>query len=150
MRILIATDGSKYGTAALEQGCELAAHLPQSEVMVVTAYEMPGPIATEPYISAPIYTQEIVDNLSSAAEAVLASARRTVVRSCPGVPVNTRETRGKAASAIVDEAAEWKADLIVVGSHGHGFWGRTLLGSVSDEVVHHAPCSVMVVRVPAA
>lgn len=146
MKILIATDGSKYGTAALERGCELAARLPDSEVKVVTAYELPGPIATEPYISAPIYTQEIVDNLSTAAESVLASARRTVVRNCPGVPVNTCEARGKAASAIVDEAAEWKADLIVVGSHGHGFWGRTLLGSVSDEVVHHAPCSVMVVR----
>ena len=38
-------------------------------------------------------------------------------------------------------------DLIVVGSHGRGFWGR-LLGSVSDGVVHHAPCSVLVVRKP--
>ncbi|MBV9241693.1 MAG: universal stress protein [Acidobacteria bacterium] len=146
MKILIATDGSKYGTAALERACDIAANMPDSEVRIVTAYELPGPIATEPYISAPIYTQEIVDNLSTAAEAVVASARRTVVRNCPAVPVNTAEARGKAATAIVDEAADWGADLIVVGSHGHGFWGRTLLGSVSDEVVHHAPCSVMVVR----
>ena len=148
MKILIATDGSKYGTAALEQGCELAAVMPDSEVMLVTAYELPGPIAAEPYISAPIYSQEIVDSLSTAAETVLASARRTVIRNCPGVPVNAREIRGSAASAIVDEAAQWGAELIVVGSHGHGFWGRTLLGSVSDEVVHHAPCSVLVVRTP--
>lgn len=146
MKILIATDGSKYGTAALERGCDLAAHMPDSEVRIVTVYELPGPIATEPYISAPIYTQEIIDGLETAAQSVLASARRTVVRNCPGVPVNTSEARGKAASAIVDEAIEWNADLIVVGSHGHGFWGRALLGSVSDEVVHHAPCSVMVVR----
>ena len=148
MKILIATDGSKYGTAALEQGCELAANMPMSEIMLVTAYELPGPIAAEPYVSAPIYTQEIVENLSTAAESVLASARRTVARTCPAVPVNVREVRGSAASAIVDEAADWGADLIVVGSHGHGFWGRTLLGSASDEVVHHAPCSVMVVRCP--
>jgi len=146
MKILIATDGSKYGTAALERACDIAAHMPGSEVQILTAYELPGPIATEPYISAPIYTQEIVDSLSTAAESVLAGARRTVVRNCPGVPVNTCEARGKAASAIIDEAAEWNADLIVVGSHGHGFWGRAFLGSVSDEVVHHAPCSVMVVR----
>ncbi|HTH51980.1 MAG TPA: universal stress protein [Pyrinomonadaceae bacterium] len=146
MKILIATDGSKYGTAALEQACELAGNMPDSEVRIVTAYELPGPVAAEPFISAPIYTQEIVDNLSSAAEAVLACARRTVVRNCPGVPVNTTEARGNPASAIVDEASDWHADLIVVGSHGHGFWGRALLGSVSDAVVHNAPCSVMVVR----
>jgi nucleotide-binding universal stress UspA family protein len=146
MKILIATDGSKYGTAALERACELAAHMPDSEVRIVTAYELPGPVAAAPFISAPIYTQEIVDNLSGAAEAVLASARRTVVRECPGVPVNTVEARGNPAPAIVDEASSWGADLIVVGSHGHGFWGRALLGSVSDSVVHNAPCSVMVVR----
>ena len=146
MKILVATDGSKFGTAALEEACNLASKMPDTEVKVLTVYELPGPIATEPYISAPIYTQELVDSLCTAAESVLASARRTVIRECPGIPVNTCEARGKPASAIVDEATQWNADLIVVGSHGHGFWGRTLLGSVSDEVLHHAPCSVMVVR----
>lgn len=148
MKILIATDGSKFGTAAVEKGCEIASYVRESEIMLLTAYALPGPIAAEPYISAPIFTQEIVDDLSIAAESVLASASRMVVRICPMVPVTTREVRGTPASAIVDEAAEWGADLIVVGSHGHGFWGRALLGSVSDEVIHHAPCSVLVVRAP--
>src|SRR4051812_46880578 len=116
MKVLIATDGSKYGTAALERGCEIAVNMPQSEIMLVTAYELPGPIAAEPYVSAPMCSQEIVENLSTAAESVLANARRTVIRNCPAVPVNVREVRGSAASAIVDEAAEWGADLIVVGS----------------------------------
>jgi hypothetical protein len=40
MKILIATDGSKYGTAALERGCDIAAHMPDSEVKVLTAYEL--------------------------------------------------------------------------------------------------------------
>lgn len=48
--------------------------------------------------------------------------------------------------AIIEEAERWHADLIVVGSHGRGFWGRTFLGSTSDRVLHHAPCSVLVVR----
>ena len=148
MKIVIGTDGSKFSNAAVEAACEIAACQPETEVLLVSAYELPGPVAAEPFVSAPIYTQEIVDGLSAATEAVLESARRTVIRNCPGVPVNTRECRGKPATAIVDEAAEWKADLIVVGSHGHGFWGRALLGSVSDEVIHHAPCSVMVVRMP--
>ena len=47
---------------------------------------------------------------------------------------------------IVEEAQNWEADLIIVGSHGHGFWKRSFLGSTSDKVIHNAPCSVLVVR----
>jgi nucleotide-binding universal stress UspA family protein len=53
---------------------------------------------------------------------------------------------GSAKKIIVKEAEDWEADLIVVGSHGYGFLGRALLGSVSDAVIHHAPCSVLVVK----
>jgi nucleotide-binding universal stress UspA family protein len=51
---------------------------------------------------------------------------------------------------ILDEAEKWKADLIVVGSHGYPAWERLLLGSVSQAVVSHAKCSVEVVRVRTA
>jgi nucleotide-binding universal stress UspA family protein len=54
--------------------------------------------------------------------------------------------RGRAASAIVDEARSMPADLIVVGHRGHGRWESMLLGSVSSEVVDHAPCPVLVAR----
>jgi nucleotide-binding universal stress UspA family protein len=53
---------------------------------------------------------------------------------------------GSPQRAIVERAKEWGADLIVLGSHGYGFWSRALLGSVSTSVVNHAPCSVLVVR----
>ena len=53
---------------------------------------------------------------------------------------------GRPAQFIVDAAKEFEADMIIVGSHGRGFWGKLTLGSVSDAVVHHAPCSVLVVR----
>jgi nucleotide-binding universal stress UspA family protein len=55
---------------------------------------------------------------------------------------------GLAKQVIVEEAEKWGADLIVVGSHGQGLWSRALLGSVSNSVVHHAPCSVFVGRTP--
>ena len=59
--------------------------------------------------------------------------------------------RGDARAAILDRASEWKPDLIVVGSHGLKGLNRLLMGSVSDAVVRHAPCSVQVVRLrPAA
>ena len=55
---------------------------------------------------------------------------------------------GSPESRIVETAEEFGADLIIVGSHGYSRWERLLLGSVSQSVVHHAPCSVLVVREP--
>ncbi len=51
-----------------------------------------------------------------------------------------------AKDAIIDTAQDWRADLIVVGSHGRRGLSRFLLGSVSQAVVAHAPCSVAVIR----
>ena len=53
---------------------------------------------------------------------------------------------GDPRSVIVDEAEDWKADLIVLGSHGYTGIKKWLLGSVAQSVVSHAPCSVEVVR----
>jgi len=53
---------------------------------------------------------------------------------------------GTPESRIVETAEEMRADVIIVGSHGYNRWERLLLGSVSDSVVHHAHCSVLIVR----
>ena len=64
----------------------------------------------------------------------------------PGVKVEGFVVRGRAASAIVDEAGAMEADLIVVGHRGHGTISTMLLGSTASEVVDHAPCPVLVAR----
>lgn len=64
-----------------------------------------------------------------------------------GLKVSTSVVRGKPRSKIIDVASKWKADLIVLGSHGRRGFNRMLMGSVSEAVVRHAPCSVHVVRV---
>jgi nucleotide-binding universal stress UspA family protein len=53
---------------------------------------------------------------------------------------------GPAGEAIVEVARNEQVDLVVVGSHGRGAVGRFLVGSVSEHVVRHAPCPVLVVR----
>lgn len=64
----------------------------------------------------------------------------------PGLEVEGFVLRGRAASAIVDEAGVMEADLIVLGSRGHGTIATMLLGSTAAEVVDHAPCPVLVAR----
>ncbi len=53
---------------------------------------------------------------------------------------------GKPGEAIIATAAEYKADLIVTGTRGMGTIRRTIMGSVSDYLVHHAHCPVVVCR----
>ncbi|MGD1861497.1 MAG: universal stress protein [Leptolyngbyaceae cyanobacterium] len=62
--------------------------------------------------------------------------------------INTEFTQdiGNPGRAICKRAKSWGADLIIVGSHGRKGLSEMLLGSVSDYVMHHAPCSVMVIH----
>jgi nucleotide-binding universal stress UspA family protein len=63
-----------------------------------------------------------------------------------GLTVETAVREGDPAHAIVQEAKEWGADVIVLGSHGYTGIKRLVLGSVAQAVVNQAPCSVEVVR----
>jgi len=53
--------------------------------------------------------------------------------------------KGEPWKVIVEKALEVEAGIIVLGSHGHGLLHKALLGSVSETVLHHAPCSIMIV-----
>lgn len=57
--------------------------------------------------------------------------------------------RGEATATITQEAAAWRADVIVVGSHGKGWIDRLLIGSVTEELLNDLPCAVLVIPVPA-
>ena len=67
-----------------------------------------------------------------------------------GFRTNVSTPDGDPRRAIIDSAAQWPADLIVIGSHGRRGLDRFLLGSVAESVVRHAQCSVEVVRTPVA
>jgi nucleotide-binding universal stress UspA family protein len=73
-------------------------------------------------------------------DAAAASARKE------GVKVQTHPVEGEPAEAILNVAEETDADLIVVGNKGMTGARRFLLGSVPNNVSHHAPCSVIIVR----
>ena len=147
MKILLATDGSEFSTAAIKKCCELFGDKPGLQIKIVSVFEENYAIAAEPFaISAELY-REISESVERQADSACVSAAELISDSCPnGAPELSREVvKGNPEQEIVEIAKSWRADLIVVGSHGRGFWGR-LLGSVSDGVLHHAPCSVLVVR----
>ena len=56
--------------------------------------------------------------------------------------------RGEAREELIRKANEIQADVIIVGSQGKGFVKRTILGSTTDFLVHHAKCTVLVVKMP--
>ena len=147
MKILIATDGSDYSKAAVEECCRMVIRPENTEVLIVSSYEDAYPIMAEPFAISADYYQKLDDAVSEMAANFVEEAKKMVLDAFPSAKfsVETEVLRGPPDQQIIDKAEEWNADLIVVGSHGRGFWGR-LLGSVSNGVVHHATCSVLVVR----
>ena len=149
MKILIGTDGSDYSKAAVEECCRLLIQPENAEILIVSAYEDAYPIMAEPFAISAEYYQKLDDAVSEMASNFVADAKEIVSDTFPSadLAIETEVLRGPPDQQIIEKAKEWNADIIVVGSHGRGFWGR-LLGSVSNGVVHHAECSVLVVRNP--
>ncbi len=145
MKILIATDGSDFSQKAVEKTCELIKGGHETEIMLVSVFRAPA-IATEPFMPAPDYYQSVCDGLKILATGFVEQARKIIAEKFDNVSITQQVVMGIPAQTIVEIAEEWKADLLVVGSQGRGFWSRALLGSVSSAIVNHAPCSVLVVR----
>lgn len=148
MKILLATDGSDFSKAAIEVCRDVVADSKNAIFKIVSAVERPMPIAAEPFAISAEYYNEMEEVGRKQANHYVEQAEAQVKAMFPNASLDltSEVVTGSPARMIVAEAEKWGADLIVVGSHGYGFWSRVMLGSVSNAVVHHAPCSVLVVR----
>jgi len=148
MKILIATGGSEASISVIEAACRIVAKPENTLVKIISAVEPITPMAAEPFAVSAEYYAEIEAGMSKQAKTFVEQAEADLKEICPNLSdVSSEIFRSSgAAQAIVETAREWDADLIIVGSHGYGFWTRTFLGSVSNAVVHHASCLVLVVR----
>lgn len=144
MRIVLAVDGSPFSDAAVQA---LIAH-PKSkdaEIRVLHVVEPPTLLSTREmggYDSA----------LEKAWEAEKKQAQLLVEKTVEflrtnGLKATGTVENGDAKSKILEIAKEWRADLIVLGSHGRKGLEHFLLGSVSEGVARHADCSVEIVRI---
>ena len=145
MKILLATDGSAHSKAAVD---ELARRpFPLNTKGIVSAYERtPLITAMGPMGVSQDYYAEADLHALKAAENTTENAAKILRKKNPALTITTIVIEGSPKSVILKEAETFRADLIVVGSHGHGVVERFLLGSVSQSVAVHAKCSVEIVR----
>ena len=149
MKILLAVDGSTYSDIAIEEVAQRP-WPPQSEVKVITAAEAPL-LDMEPWVTTATLIEEMEKAVNQNAQRVIENALQKLnATENKSLKISSAIIQGLPQQVIVEEAEAWKADLIVMGSRGLGAWNRLLLGSVSDNVVHHAKCSVEIVRKPPA
>jgi nucleotide-binding universal stress UspA family protein len=135
--ILLATDGSPASECASEEGIDLAVQLGARllVVSVLSAASRPSEAAAE------------AGGLADSRASLTTKAQAIVQRAkAAGADATFLVWEGEPGEAIVAAADSENADLIVVGSHGRSGVSRFFIGSVSDFVVRHAHCPVMVAR----
>jgi len=146
MKILLATDGSEYSNAAVEEVANRPFPL-KTEVRIVSAYEkILLLMKTEPMGASQEYYAEADHYALQKAKNTIENAAKILRKKNPSLIITTIVIEGSPKSVILKEAEKFGADLIIVGSHGSGAIERFLLGSVSHAVSLHAKCSVEIVR----
>ncbi len=140
-RILIPTDGSDGVKPAVRKGIGLA-RLLGGEVLGLYVIDSAG-FATIPGEFQWEALRSAFQDQARAALGFLDATARDA-----GVTASTRVSEGHPSAEIIRAAAEWPADLIVMGTLGRSGIAHLLLGSVAERVIRHAPCPVMVVRAP--
>ncbi len=139
-RIVVGVDGSAASRAAFRWAVRQA-ELTGATVQAMTAWQYP--VASGGYAWAPVSVLDSTD-LQEAAEKTLADEVSEVVGSRTDITVRPEAVEGNPAQVLLEAAAD--ADLLVVGSRGHGGFASALLGSVSQHCVHHANCPVVIIR----
>ncbi len=142
MRILLALDGSTASANATRAVAERPWPEGSSVRVLSVAYLIPP---TTPFFNeVAIDYERLVTEVIEAATEIASRAAGELEGS--GIHAQSTVRQGDPRVAIIEEARDWGADLIVVGSHGRTGIERWLVGSVAEYVVRHAPCSVEIVR----
>ena len=138
-KILVAVDGSEGSCRAAAFAAELARSTASSltliHVLNAEGMILPGASA--------LSSEELLAARDRGAEPAFSAARAAIGS---GLELDIEATIGKPSMEIVRYAKENDTDLIVMGSRGRSDVEELLLGSVSSQVIHHAPCSVTIVR----
>jgi nucleotide-binding universal stress UspA family protein len=144
MRVLIAIDGSDCSSAAVDAVAER--HWPEdTQFRIITV--------VEPIYYEYAYPGAYLPSLGEAQKEFYTYCNELVyskvaqMKNChPKNEVSFKVIDGLIADSIIEEAKDWNADSIIVGSHGRKGFQKFLLGSVAEKVATHAPCSVEIIK----
>lgn len=142
--IIVGTDGSANAERALVTAAELAGTIPGCRVHVLTACK---PLAPQEVSDIKASLPKDLRSLIHAnVEAEQRLGKAKTIFSAAGVEAEFHQVDEDPAEGLIIAAEQHSADLMIVGSRGEGLAKRAMHGSVSTKVVHHAPCSVLVVK----
>ena len=140
MKILFAADGSKHTKKAL--GFLVTHEALTSDDAEVVVVNVQAPVPTR--VKAMLGASAVASYHEDEARKVLAPIQKFLSRK--GVPTRVHWCTGKPGQEIVRVAKKEGADMIVMGTHGHGILGRAVMGSVATDVVHYAEIPVLLVK----
>jgi nucleotide-binding universal stress UspA family protein len=142
-RILVPVDGSSTSKQGLDEAVKLAKLSGASLRLVHVANELTFATGCE------TYTGDVIGMLKEAGEQVLSESKTVAMAAGAEVDTVLVETFGGRLCDIVGEQAKlWRADLIVIGTHGRRGIGRILIGSDAEQIVRTALVPVLLVRAP--
>ncbi len=133
--IVVATDGSKYSEAAVNAAINYAKTF-KSALKILNVIN----VTAEFHERSPGLVEELISQVTSDLDNIKNKAQQE------GVDAETFVREGEPYKVIVDVAKQLNADVIVMGSHGRTGMERLLMGSVTERVIGHAECAVLVVR----
>jgi len=150
MKILFATDGASQSDAAIDMLKKFRL-VAGDEIKIISVIDMAVPMAVDIYGGG--YIPDTAEMEKDAKENAVKILDETTEKlrsnfSAEQLNITSDVLFGSPESRIVETADEMKPNLVVVGSHNYSTWERLFFGSVSDSVIHHVPCSVLVVRCP--
>jgi nucleotide-binding universal stress UspA family protein len=138
--IVVGVDGSECSRSALRFALE-EARVRKAKLRIVVAWHVPLTAYGAGWAPPPPH---LAEDAETAAKEVLDEALEEATTAAKGVEIETLVREGQPANVLVEEAA--KAEMLVVGSRGHGGFHDLLLGSTSQQCAHHARCPVTIVR----
>jgi len=149
-KMIVALDGSESARKALNFALDIAEDCSASVLLVSIVPPLIIPTFVEPpadgFVLPPETMNEYMEETRARYEEVLSQALKEIKENRPNIEVSTRLVEGRPTDQIVKIAEEEGPDILVVGSRGLSGIEELFLGSVSEGVVHKAPCPVLVVK----
>ena len=138
-RILVPVDGSDNSYRALDAALLLSEKLGAEITSVHVIEDIPVS-----YVVSEKLLKEIVDAYKRENQLILSKCSEIAIKK--GLVIKTKLLQGNPGSTILDYCEKEKYDIIIMGSRGMGKFKELVLGSVSNKVLHHSSCPVMIIR----